>query len=176
MDSEHPESWIAESVRLLRQNGSWTGRIHVHKHLFLAKALAGSRCPLDFSLYQYGPYSYELDSKIAEMELYGQLSKNFPSPVYGPQYSVPPAGLAYAQELSPQEKKILDRVAKRIGSSDSPTLELQATCIWVMLEEGVQAEDQVVDRVLALKPKYDRARIQQELSNAKQLQSALASD
>lgn len=49
------EVWVTETVRALQAAGSWTGRIHIHKTLFLAQALKlTSDVPFQFEMYHYG--------------------------------------------------------------------------------------------------------------------------
>lgn len=157
------EAWIAASAACLNAQGSWTGRIHLHKHLYITKALKLASPPFEFVLYQYGPYSYELDSLVAQMELYGQIVKHFPSPGYGPRYLVSSLGAEEAAGLTLEDRDALERVAVGLGDSDSQTLELQATCLWVEQEERISEDDALIKRVKLLKPKYDEARIAREL-------------
>lgn len=167
------EFWIAAAVAALNRCGSWTGRIHIHKHLYLTKALGLASPPFEFVLYQYGPYSYDLDSDIAQMELYGQLIKSYPSPGYGPRYTVSELGAEESEQLPAEATAALHRIAESIGDSDSQALELQATCLWVQQQEKVSEDTAIVQRVRQLKPKYEEVRIRQELDTLKKLASKL---
>lgn len=158
-------AWVARAVAALNKHGSWTGRIHLHKHLYFTKELELAKPPFDFALYQYGPYSYELDVEIAQMELYGQLTKSFPSPGYGPRYRLSDLGVEEAKELTASDQEALERVAEAIKDSDSQALELQATCLWVLNNEKVFDEAPLIDRVKQLKPKYGKDRIEKELTS-----------
>ena len=168
------EVWIAATVAALNRSGSWTGRIHIHKHLYLTKALGLAAPPFDFVLYQYGPYSYDLDSDIAQMELYGQLIKVYPSPGYGARYMVSELGAEEGGQLSAEATAALQRVANALGNSDSQSLELQATCLWVRQQENITEDTAVVQRVRQLKPKYDEVRIGHELDALKLLTGKLS--
>ena len=70
-------AWIAAATQSLANKGSWTGRTHLHKHLFITHALGLAVIPFDFELYHYGPYSFELDSVVAEMESFGEMEKRY---------------------------------------------------------------------------------------------------
>jgi uncharacterized protein YwgA len=168
-------AWIAAAVDALNRHGSWTGRVHVHKHLFLTKAVGLANPPFDYSLYQYGPYSYDLDGEIAQMELYGLLLKDYPKTGYGPKYFLSELGAEEARELRREDREALERVAAEIGGHDSQSLELQATCLWVQNEEGVQDDAKLIQRVRELKPKYDEPRIRHELAAVRSLISTLTS-
>jgi uncharacterized protein len=169
-----PEAWIASSIAALNRTGSWTGRIHVHKLLYLAKALDLSEPPFDFVLYQYGPYSYDLDAAIAQMDLYGLVVKSYPNPRYGPKYVVTELGAEEASQLDAGDLEALNRLARQLGDCDSQSLELQATCLWVEQEEGVTDDAEIVRRVKHLKPKYDDTRIDQALKAVQRLAASLA--
>lgn len=81
-------AWVAAATKALADTGSWAGRTHLHKHLFITHALDLAAIPFDFELYHYGPYSFELDSVVAEMEAFGELDKRYRKPGYGPSYEV----------------------------------------------------------------------------------------
>lgn len=163
------EPWIAQTVRCLNRHGSWTGRIHIHKLLFLLGESGLAKPPFEFVLYQYGPYSYGLDSDISVMELYGQIAKDFPRPGYGPKYRVSELDSELADQLDPKPASAIERVASLVGNLDSQSLEVQATCVWVERRENIVLDDKIVDRVVFLKPKYDPSRVRRELASARQL-------
>lgn len=50
----HAREWVAASINALNRAGSWTGRIHIHKLLFVLKSLGLADPPVRFELYQYG--------------------------------------------------------------------------------------------------------------------------
>jgi uncharacterized protein YwgA len=170
--TEH--AWVAGAVRSLNNVGSWTGRIHVHKLLFITKVLDLAKPPFRFELYQYGPYSFELDSVIAEMEAFGQLAKTYAEPGYGPRYALTPSGKPEAARLDPADAAAIDRVGKAIGPLGSRELELRATCLWVQRREGVKDEARIVSRVLAVKPQYSETQVRTALAQTARLVASLA--
>lgn len=167
--SPNREAWVASAIRELRRSGSWTGRIHVHKLLYLVSELGLAKPPFSFVLYQYGPYSYDLDAAIADMEMFGQIEKSFPKPGYGPRYGVSDFGSASGPCLALADADAVVRVARAFGNLDSQSLEVLATCVWVELKEGLKSDDAIVNRVKFLKPKYDESRIRLELRAARDL-------
>jgi len=173
MGTNSAEAWIAAATAELRRNNSWTGRIHIHKHLYLAQELGLADPPFEFVLYQYGPYSYDIDTEIAQMELYGYLQKSFPRDGYGPSYSVSAIGSEEAAQLDKGSAKALARVATAIGDADSQTLELRATCLWVERQEGLLEDKLIVNRVQKLKPKYTVERVAGELTAVRKLSKEL---
>src|SRR5258706_15657637 len=86
------KAWVAAAIRALRDRHSWTGRIHIHKLLFILRALGLAKPPFRFELYQYGPYSFGLDAVIADMDLDGTVSREYPKAGYGPKYQLSQEG------------------------------------------------------------------------------------
>lgn len=154
MPDEHSE-WILATVEELRRHGSWCGRIHIHKLLFFVKAANLAEPPFEFELYHYGPYSFDLDSQIADLEMYGQLDRVFTRPGYGPQYSVVDEDHPY---LETPNANAIHRVAEFFGPRSGKDLELLATALWALKIEGLSG-DKLVQRVLELKPHFDNSQI-----------------
>lgn len=164
------KAWIGASVDKLNDVNSWTGRIHIHKHLFIAQVLAVANVPFQFELYHFGPYSFEADHVIAEMEAFGELEKTYVRPGYGPTYKT--TDLA-EDAVSDEDAAALSCVADQLRGFNSGDLELIATCLWVARREGEADERVIIDRVKEIKPKYSTLRIQSALVQARQLASKL---
>lgn len=165
--------WVTETVRVLRGANSWTGRIHIHKALVLGELLGLLDTPFEFEIYRYGPYSFDLDSEIAEMETSGLLTKDYVQPNYGPKYSNSSLAADLIDKLDDDARARLLRIASQIGSWRSQDLELVSTCLWVQRREGVTSSPDVVKRVQALKPHYDGAQIEQGIRKAAELAASL---
>ncbi len=147
---------MVAAIDALRSAGSWTGRIHVHKHLFITQVLGLAKPPFEFELYQYGPYSFGLDRKIAELEAYGMLTKEYEQPGYGARYMATEASKSLIKKLPNKLQDLIRRVAEAVGQQDSKQLELIATCLWVERREGVRDEDKLAEVVRNIKPRYTR--------------------
>jgi uncharacterized protein YwgA len=169
-----PAAWILAAAAALNRHASWTGRVHIHKHLFIAQVLALAEPPFEFSLYDYGPYSFELDQAIIDLELLGQLDRSYPQPGYGPRYEPTPQGLAVARTLGKKESEVVESVAAALGSRKSQDLELIATCLWVQHREHITDDAAVVQRVHQAKPKYNNPEIEAGLSDARKVCALLA--
>jgi uncharacterized protein YwgA len=167
-------AWIAAATQSLQKVESWTGRIHLHKHLFVIQVLGLAEIPFEFELHHYGPYSFELDSDIAEMEAFGELDKDYPQPGYGPSYQLTGSGRQSLSELTSREQQAADDVAAKLADFDSSDLELIATCLWVKLRELENDPDLIVPRVCEIKPKYPRSRIRWALTKAEELRSSIS--
>jgi uncharacterized protein YwgA len=169
----YQRGWVAAAAKSLRERGSWTGRTHLHKHLFIVDVLGLADVPFDFELYHYGPYSFALDEAVAEMAAFGELDKEYSQPGYGPSYELTPLGEDALAELSPGDEQSAARIAQAIAGFSSTDLELIATCLWVELREGELDSEVVVPRVQEIKPKYTLARIRWAINKANSLRDSL---
>lgn len=171
-------AWVLRAIESLNSSGSWTGRTHVHKLLFVAKQLGGADVPFSYELYQYGPYSYELDSTIRDLQGVGLLEPVARAPGYGPSYIATEGWtrlLSGRGDLGDRQTKILNDVAASFGDMSSSDLEVVATCLWVEDVEGVRSEDGIVDRVRELKPRYKSPFIKSKLQDLRAIRSKLSS-
>lgn len=166
--------WAVAAADALNRHGSWTGRIHIHKHLFITQVLNLAHPPFEYVLYDYGPYSFELDQEIVNLELFGLLSRSYPKAGYGPRYEPTPPGLALAQNLGPHKGQAVERVAQHLGDKKSQDLELIATCLWFDYKEQVRSVNDIVTHVQQIKPKYAEAAIRKGLDDARALAHSLA--
>jgi uncharacterized protein YwgA len=170
-DKQH--AWVAAATKALAEAGSWTGRTHLHKHLFITDALGLGRVPFDFELYHYGPYSFELDGVVAEMEAFGELDKRYRKAGYGPSYAITSLGEETLAELDADELDVSDKVAAKLARFDSADLELIATCLHVEVVEEEDDDDVIVPRVKEIKPKYSVSQIEWALGRARRLRKDL---
>ncbi len=166
-------AWIAAAVQALRRTGSWTGRTHLHKHLFVVQTLQLADVPFEFELHHYGPYSFELDAAVAEMEAFGDLDKEYPQPGYGPSYELTEFGNEALAEFSQQELEAAKSIANRLQNLGSSDLELIATCLWVEVREKHDDPHTIVPRVQEIKPKYSLNQVNWALDKARELRTSV---
>lgn len=164
------QEWIKASLDNLHRKGSWCGRLHVHKLLVITELLDVADVPFNFTLYQYGPYSFDLDSCIAELEAFGEIECTYRQPGYGPSYSI----IGHAARLDKDSLDGLARVSDEIGGASGKELELVSTCLWVMVKEKIADNESIVSRVHTLKPKFEVLQIHDALNRARNLQKAIA--
>jgi uncharacterized protein YwgA len=166
-------AWVAAAAKTLSDSESWTGRTHLHKHLFITQALGRAEVPFEFELYHYGPYSFELDSVVAQMGAFGDLNKSYPKAGYGPSYEITDVGEEALAELSPDEVAAATAVASKLADFGSSDLELIATCLFVEVVEGERDDETIERRVKEIKPKYPLGRIKWALGRARWLREEL---
>lgn len=144
---------ILAVVEALKEQGSWTGKTHVQKSLFLAQAAHAYEVPFTFVLYKHGPYSFELEHEMEEMKSYGAMEAEA---VLGQGVILSPGPTASLVEAAaPVDSKVscsIVRISKFVGAKNVIELERLATAAWIRTREGVKQLDQVATRLHELKP------------------------
>lgn len=164
--------WILRAVTELQRNGSWTGRTHVHKLLYMADRLLDIKQPFEFELYRFGPYSYALDAHLRLLEGIGLIHREQRHEGYGPSYrasdgwDVMVAGSHGINEAGTQK---LAPLAKALGDMQAADLEVIATCLWAIRDEELTEDQAIIQRVLHLKPKYPEMFVGQKLSQLRDI-------
>jgi len=162
------------SLIVARLNGakSWTGRMHIHKLIYFAQELLHVQSNYEFVLYQRGPYSFDLDGDIRSLRSIGGVEiRPAPAPPYGPSYVATSFANALIQ-LSPVDKEMeqkLTELAQLLGPKTARELELLATTHYVV-DEGHESDKDIVERVLSLKPQFDKVDAEKALVEVRQLQ------
>jgi len=170
-------AWILHALTELKQQGSWAGRTHLHKILFLADRLLDAKQPFEFELYRFGPYSFELDACVRNLDAAGLVEKDYSDSgtTYGPRY-VPfedwQSAIPTELDIPEDQKQKLQQIAKAIGNRTSSDLELIATCLWCEHDESTQGDSAIIGRVKQLKPRYQESEIKLQLSNLRKIQQS----
>jgi uncharacterized protein YwgA len=146
------------------------GRIIIQKIVYFLQHHYNVKFPYAFTFYHYGPYSRELDSDLATMDIYGLIELG--ADPKGRGHSVTPKPekmITYLQKasdvVSENEEKISDAVAKLAGSTPR-LLELWATIHWVKstrLPSATMDEKQkrlLFEKVRSLKPSFTLKQIE----------------
>lgn len=144
---------ILAVVEGLRENGSWTGRTHVQKALFLLGASGKVDVPFNYVLYKHGPFSFDLDEEIEVMRSYAAISVA-PQRGFGVTLS-PSSKSSHAKlkaPLSPNEERVIADMCAKIGASNVSSLERLATAAWIRTREKLHDEDEIASRLHDLKP------------------------
>jgi uncharacterized protein YwgA len=154
----------------LRAVDPFQGRTKVQKILYLAN-LCGWNTIDDYRYYNFGPYS---DTVASELENFGKNSWVEERP-----FETRDSRLSYAYHLTPQGRKVADSLAakvddpslikrtmslvKSLHNFSSDDLEIMATLVFMRRIEAKISDDELVDIVRELKPKFNRDRIAQDM-------------
>ena len=129
---------VAELIKRMREAGSWSGETHVQKNLYLLDTLLGVPTDYGFTLYRYGPYSFELHDDIVGMTATGFLEFESQIP-YGPSLGVTSRAANVLRRFPRTIKEYEDElcfVANKLSNDDVISLERLATALYVTKESG----------------------------------------
>jgi uncharacterized protein YwgA len=150
---------IVSLIKAMRAKDSWCGETNVQKGCYFLQELARVPLDLEFVLYKYGPYSFELTDELTAMRADSILSLRVRDPKYGPSYF--PGELAdplleqYPKTVR-RYKQEVDFVAERLGSRGIAELERLATALYVRSEGTTADLDARVGKIVELKPHISR--------------------
>lgn len=172
MKETHRLGLLASIIQILNDADSWTGRMHIHKLVYFAQRLLAVQSGYQFVLYQRGPYSFDLDADIRTLRSMGAVDIS-PSPFpYGPTYLRTSLGGAISK-LNPVGEQLnekLSALATELGPKTASELELLATTHYVLHDELLETEKDVVNRVVSLKPQFTQHQVDEALGQVKELE------
>lgn len=151
---------VTRLIEQLREQDSWCGETHVQKATYLLQELSHVPVGFEFTLYKYGPYSFELRDDLTSMRADRIVELEYEL-LYGPRIRVTKRGKRI-QDLYPFTlKRYNDRIeliTKFIGSNGVDELERIGTAFFVISHLGSAKynKSQVVDELLDLKPHLAR--------------------
>lgn len=144
---------ILATIEGLNDKGSWTGKTHVQKSLFLLHSALKKEIPFEFILYKHGPYSFDVEEEMERMRGYEAIHQTEVSE-YGVKLR-PGERAQLLKNLAPlesSEKAAIDKVCDFVGCREAKDLERLATAAWIRSEEGLIDHDQIATRLNFLKP------------------------
>jgi hypothetical protein len=141
-------------IECLLRHGSWTGKTHVQKALSLLRDSCRMSVPFHFVLYKHGPYSFEVEAELEQLQSYGGITVEPNEHGYG--VVLQPgamAGFVRAMEpLAPNELQAIESVCEFVGGRNVAELERLATASWIRSQEGKSEPAEVAERLHSLKP------------------------
>jgi hypothetical protein len=146
---------VVSLIKALKAKDSWCGETNVQKACFFLQELTEVPLGLEFILYKYGPYSFDLTDELTAMRADSLLTLTVRDPRYGPCYV--PGELAdsllkrFPKTIGAYAKKI-KFVAQRLGSKGVADLERVATALYVRKQVGDVGITERARQITQLKP------------------------
>lgn len=130
------------------------GKIQMQKLVYF---LQEAGVPLDYAyeIYHYGPFSQELSNDVDTLDSLDILSVETDVEGYG--FHINPGRFAAGQKLQKGYAPALQRVLKCFGKDTPSELEVKATVHFVnsvLRQRGRARDEQVIEKVKALKPRF----------------------
>lgn len=142
------------------------GRVKVQKILYLAD-LCGWDAISDYRYYNLGPYSDTVTSELENFKRNGWVEEN--------PFTTRDRNLAYSCLLTKRGQKVADSLAAGLDNPalvkrtmslvrtlhmfSSDDLEIMATLVFLRRNESSLSDDELIDRVVELKPRFGRNQI-----------------
>ena len=147
-------------VQKLRERDSWCGETHIQKAADTLRTLFADALPdLEFMLYKYGPYSFDLNAILNTM-LADSFLRLESQPGYGPRFSAGETAWyleRHCMAAMEQWNRQLDFVAERVSPLNVKQLEPLATALMVLEENGDGDEQALLAQLKQKKPHVDDA-------------------
>ena len=112
MDNLIRWSILLELISELKKEVSWCGETHIQKSTFFLEEMLNVPLELDFIMYKYGPYSFELNDDLTALRAYHYLFI-IPQDPYGVSYSLKDE----ENKLKKFYKKDIEKYSDKISSA-----------------------------------------------------------
>lgn len=155
---------VLRAVQSLNKVGSWTGKTHVIKSLFIASSKV--ELPFQFVLFKHGPYSFDANDAIEFMSAVKMLELTS-TPPYGVKLKPGQIERIIETDVDPKVLEAVDEAAKAVGSCDVKELEAFATSLWVSEKQDPADNTDWFTGVKKLKPHLDDAMIVKAIERAR---------
>lgn len=138
---------LTRLMERLCERGSWCGETHVQKAAFFAQELVEIPLELEFVLYRYGPYSFDLRDELTGLRA-DWLVRLEPQGPWGPRFMLTEQS-AYIQRLYPltlqRYEDGMTFVADALGDLGAASLERLSTAFYALRrpEAGETVEQRV---------------------------------
>jgi uncharacterized protein YwgA len=147
---------LTQLAQELAGQGSWCGETHLQKATYFLQHLLQVPLNFKFTLYKFGPYSFDLDEELTALRADELLELKVRHPSYGPSL-LPTETSSSLRERHPatlgKYAPFVAFVATKLSGKGVTELERVATALYVTLESG---EKKLVsaraNRIRELKP------------------------
>lgn len=143
----------------LAERGSWAGETHLQKSIYFLQEGAGVPLGFDFTLYKFGPFSFDLREELAGYRSERLMGLRVESPQYGPRLTRTKKG-AQLQERFPKTLGRFDpqitAVADFVGAKGVGQLERLGTALLFQREDPSWSDQEVAEQIVAVKPHVNR--------------------
>jgi len=166
---------IVSVIRKLREHGSWAGKTHIIKTLYLLSATKRMKhIPFDFTLYKHGPYTFDVEDALAIMKSYGAIEEDDIMPGFygerlkpGVNANFPQNFAKLTKEEQQEEQEAIEEICKLTGKKNVRELECLATAVWIFDQEKESNTDKIAKRVHELKPHISKQQAKQAYNEIK---------
>lgn len=146
---------LLELIQLLRDHDSWCGETSVQKSSYLLQEMLGVPLELDFILYKYGPYSFDLTNELTALRADGIVKLEVADPRYGLRFAPGPVSSAVLGQFPKTRAKYrpyVEFIASHCGPKGVAELERLATAYYVSRDREKESVSGRAEHLRRLKP------------------------
>ncbi|MEK6239252.1 MAG: hypothetical protein N2C14_31425 [Planctomycetales bacterium] len=162
-------------VESLESHGSWCGGTHIQKAVYFLQELVGVPLGYEFTLYRYGPYSFDLNDELSAIRGDEFLEFFVRDPDYAPSYRTGKVS-SQLKERFPKtirrRKQHIDFVAEALGNRGIGGLERLATALFVTLEDPSLGDEEAAAKLNKYKPHVDLASARAAVKEVKEIRGS----
>jgi uncharacterized protein YwgA len=170
-------SIILELISNLKDIGSWCGETHIQKCTFFLEEMLGVPLELDFIMYKYGPYSFDLSDDLTAMRAYNYIDL-IPQDPYGVSYclvdEVNKLKKFYPNDVEEYSEKI-SIVAEYFGNKTVVELEKLATAFFIHNNKGLNTINEIAASLHEIKPHVSYKDAEKAVEEILQIKSVIVS-
>ena len=146
---------LVSLIKAMKENKSWCGDTHIQKACYFLQELLKVRLEFRFTLYKYGPYSFDLNDELSALRADDFLHLYVRDPQYGPCYS-PGEMSGRLKQSFPKTigrcRGRVDFIAEQLGDKRVSELERLATALYVRTTESDELDvDKAAERIVHYK-------------------------
>lgn len=175
MDKKTRRAVLLELAQELNRHGSWCGATHLQKAAYFLTELAGVPLSYEFVLYRHGPFSFDLQDEIDELQGYGLIEAKPVDPPYGPQLAITEHGERFiSRNGMPEAQQHTDdiqRIASLLGDAGVVQLERLATALYFLAIEGDRSDEEYVAHIHEAKSHISEEQAENAIATVRQMQA-----
>jgi hypothetical protein len=155
---------VAAMVGLVEGAKTSIGRTALMKLCFFLQVLRGVPLGYEFTLYSYGPFDSDVMADLQTAEGLAALRSNTVMYPGGYGYAISPGKQAeevkkYSKLFLTKYSSEIDWVGSTFGRYNASELELISTALFVSIKEPKSSNQEIAEKVLAIKPHFSITRI-----------------
>ena len=178
-DAPERRALVARLVSRMSAHESWVGETHIQKSMFFMQHLLGVGTDYRFVMYQYGPYSFDVNDVLFWMNCRGELGYQWHQPInrkqYGPTLELRPRG---RQLLDSNEVYLpqIEWVSEHIATKNVRELERVSTASLLISEQPEWSDREITLEMQRLKPHLTEIDTKRGIDESRRLRDRALSD
>jgi len=151
-------------ISYLNKSG-YPGITHIQKSFYVFQELHLKEPAFKYTIYQYGPYSFDLQEKVEEFLALGRVDRFVINDK---------GGIGYNLKKEPPEtdyNNLLEKIVVEFGTKPVAELERICTTLYVVKQNPQEQKKAIVEKVKTIKPHFSEESIDEAFTQVNELLS-----